>query len=358
MVKSIQRIEQELAAIAKQTEALKAASCEHYQSYLRQLGQSLQRQLVAAAYQICTQAYPEAFLALAYAQRQTLQQALRQVGRQSDARLLSLVAEPMLQPAPPPDQLLQRRGRLTLTAEQLQRLRDKFFAQRSRSSPPTEVAAETVAETEPDPPPDELDEPDGLEAAVPAAEPRDVMTLSSLAGLEALALEIQEEAPAASTPEPPPPLPLDNPDRLEQWLQQVEAGIATVLQSLSSEANRQLRAAAILPQSLPPKLLDTAVQSEESSAALSKLPNLLNLLIEAEPDGDEDDKDTTVLQVTAICLRLTEMEFADAALMAARQPLRDLATQIAKLNKQYQILQRERAIAEAEAAWRASWSDD
>jgi len=59
-----------------------------------------------------------------------------------------------------------------------------------------------------------------------------------------------------------------------------------------------------------------------------------------------------------IQLRLTEIEFADAALNVIRNRIRNHSAQLRNLGREYQKKQRERAIAEAQSAWRASWFDD
>ncbi len=64
------------------------------------------------------------------------------------------------------------------------------------------------------------------------------------------------------------------------------------------------------------------------------------------------------MQVSAIHLRLTEIEFADAALTPARTKIRTLSAQLRNLGREYQKKMREQAIAEAQAAWRSSWMED
>jgi len=60
----------------------------------------------------------------------------------------------------------------------------------------------------------------------------------------------------------------------------------------------------------------------------------------------------------AIHLRLIEIEFADAPLTAIRNRIRSQSAQLRNLGREYQKKQRERAIAEAQSAWRTSWSED
>jgi len=76
------------------------------------------------------------------------------------------------------------------------------------------------------------------------------------------------------------------------------------------------------------------------------------LLIEA------DDDKPGITQVVAVRLRLSEIEFGDAAVATQRSKLRHLLTQLSKLGREYQHRQQERAIAQAEAAWRSSWYEE
>ncbi len=82
-------------------------------------------------------------------------------------------------------------------------------------------------------------------------------------------------------------------------------------------------------------------------------PNLLNLVIEIE--NEQQSEDSGLTQIMAINLRLGEIEFADVTLSSERRQIRSILVQLNKLGREYQKKHRERAIAEAEAAWRASW---
>ncbi|MEM6448816.1 MAG: hypothetical protein AAF703_00730 [Cyanobacteria bacterium P01_D01_bin.105] len=77
MVKASGQIEQELRALQDQTEMMSAALEPLYEGYLKALSDAGQRQLVMAAYYLCTQAYPDRFLALSWDDRNRLQQSLQ-----------------------------------------------------------------------------------------------------------------------------------------------------------------------------------------------------------------------------------------------------------------------------------------
>lgn len=315
MVRSIRQIEQELEAIATQVSDIGQQLRQAYGQYLTLLGQSAKKQLILASYQICTQSYPDEFLKLSLSQRQSLQQGLRQLGDRAGQELPQLLDNPL----PPPERLSPEATRdeptpqvLEITAEALEALA---------------TASEANAEELP---------PEALEAFTNAAKS---------------ASEDMEQNP----PEEPPQLDFEarSPDVLMGGLKFLEQHIDLKLQTLSMDANELLHQFGILPQALPAKLLEMAMQAEDAIASGSHSANLLNLIVEAEQENHDPDK--TVMHVTAIRLRLSELEFVDPPLSAERNKIRQLLQEVNKLRKKNQKRQREWAIAQAEAAWRSSW---
>lgn len=147
-----------------------------------------------------------------------------------------------------------------------------------------------------------------------------------------------------------------NPRALAEWQQNLETAIALTLKTVSRDANRLLQQAAILPKKLPEPLLEAAAKVEASAEGVAGPPNLLNLLVETE--SAEQPEDATITQIIAIHLRLSEIEFADVQVRAARNQIRNLLLKVNSLGQEYQKRQREWTIAQAEAAWRTSWSED
>jgi hypothetical protein len=148
------------------------------------------------------------------------------------------------------------------------------------------------------------------------------------------------------------PINFSDPVDLIKWQQQVENAIANTLKTLSSKTNSLLQQADILPNNLPlAPLLEVASSPEGAPEIMTELPNLLNLLIET----DSESEDANITQVIAIQLRLIDIEFADATVRAKRNQLRNILGKVGKLEREYQKKQRERDVAQAEAAWRASW---
>ncbi|MDD1413926.1 hypothetical protein MEN41_04430 [Dolichospermum sp. ST_con] len=151
-----------------------------------------------------------------------------------------------------------------------------------------------------------------------------------------------------------------NPIELVEWQQNLEEAIQETLKKLSQVVNILIQKNGVLPKKLPEPILvaatAAAASSESSSNMIPSPPNLLNLVIEIS--NDEDSEDSSLTQIMAIHLRLGEIEFAEATLLAERKGIRNILMQLNKLGREYQKRQRELKIAEAEAAWRASWFED
>jgi hypothetical protein len=152
------------------------------------------------------------------------------------------------------------------------------------------------------------------------------------------------------------PTPITNPEQLGNWQEKLEEAIAQTLQQLSRNSNRLLQQSGILPSHLPEEVLEVAAQAEASGDNVLGPPNLLNLVMETEnPQASEVAK---ITQILAIRLRLSEIEFADTSTMANRNQIRHLSSRLSTLRREYYKKQRERTIAEAEAAWRSSWFEE
>ncbi len=87
MVKASGQIEQELALLQQKTEQMAEALEPLYEGYLEALGEASKRQLVLAAYHLCTKAYPDKFLALSWDKRNQLQNALQKVAAKIQEQL-------------------------------------------------------------------------------------------------------------------------------------------------------------------------------------------------------------------------------------------------------------------------------
>ena len=295
MARTVERIEQDLATLEEAIALLRVEFHSTYSQYLKLLGQALRQQLILASYQLCTQGYPESFLSLSFNQRQTLQQALRELGGKAQEQLLSHLEDS------------------TNLNEQ-----------------------ETIAEPEALPVSDEQPQ-EPIQDELP----------------DAVEMIVNDESPVA--PKMVKLTELSKPEQLARWQEQLEEAIAKTLQTLSLDTNRLLQQTSILPNKLPVAVLEAAVQVEVPGDATTGSPHLLNLLMETESEGEKED--STLTRIIAIHLRLSEIEFADPTLTAARNQIRKLAAKANTLRREYHKYQRERAVAQAEAAWRSSWFD-
>lgn len=159
------------------------------------------------------------------------------------------------------------------------------------------------------------------------------------------------------------PPDLSNPMEILEWQEDTEDFIQGVLKNISRETNILLQRFCIITEKIPEHLLEAAAAVMEPTATLSLsetsaqvmpgLPNLLNLVVEIE--NEQSPEDSKITQVMAINLRLAEIEFADVKLSSDRRQIRHTLVQLQKVARDYQKKQRERSVAQAESAWRASW---
>lgn len=305
MSRSLPNIEEKITKLEDDTIDFFKEFQPFYRQYLKLLGQAVEQQLILATHYICTQVYPDAFLRLTFNQRQRLQERFRQLGRQFENYLFAALKD------------------------QAELLKDE--QEEGTSSPQLETGDENLAN----------DAQPVLETDLIPSNP------SQLASKN--------------------PIIIKNPDHLLQWGNRVDQDVHETLEKISKEANALLQGAAILSNKFPAKILEMALQAEENGMPIGRsgTPNILNLVIEAttESNANEDEDNTEpenmmVAKVTAIHLRLTEIEFSHPELNHARKQLRNFLEQLGKLRKQYRQLQREYRIVEAEQAWRSSWIDN
>ncbi|AKG24788.1 hypothetical protein IJ00_21915 [Calothrix sp. 336/3] len=150
------------------------------------------------------------------------------------------------------------------------------------------------------------------------------------------------------------------PREFVRWQQSLEIFIQNKLKEASQEANQILYKSRLLPQEIPKNILDIANTVSEATTeiipTIPNVPNILNMVIGLE--DEEDSEEANLTQVIAISLRLGEIEFTDANLTSERKQIRHIVNRLHKITVEHQKIQREKSIAEAEAAWRSSWYED
>ena len=344
MVKKIGQIKRELAAIEETVVAVADELHDLYRQYLNGLSQSARKQLILVGYQICTQVYPKSFLKLSLRHKEQLQAELRELGQQIQPRLLAClesepadqdlnIMEQMLSDSVPDYEAAQGRESEDWEANPLRQTESRPTAS---SETPASVPLEELLEEELE----ELQQP---------------LTESELLAQALTEIAVEDESFSEEELEAASAIAENNPENLVRRQKQIEQKIRQTLETLSQEANYLLHKAQVLPNKLPAKIFEAAVRSEESSAPTSGSPNLLNLLVEAE---NKRSQKSAVAKITAICLRLSEIEFSDPPLSAQRRQIRKLVDKINKIRRQYRQKQSEYVVAEAEAAWRAIWFEE
>lgn len=340
-----ERLEKDLAALEQSTVAIAAEFSNAYQDYLTVLGTALSQQLILATYYICTQGYPESFLRLSWERRHELQQALRQLGDRARSQLLNLLTV---------EQSTEQSAGDSSDAQSS----IEEWIQLSESAPGSESAVEVATLPEIDTDGDRVDEAydppwqddlgeGGEDAFIPSAE-------------EPFQLgDDPASSEQSSSSEPEKIVPLEAVTATEdlfRWQAHLEISIKKLLQQISRQANLALRQANVLPRHLPEAVLEAAAKAEASTDSAAGPPNLLMFRLETE--REKDAKPAEVLRLMAIHLRLVEIELADSATMTSRQQLRDLIGRGKKLHRDRSKIQRTLAIAQAEDAWRSSWSTE
>ncbi len=215
---------------------------------------------------------------------------------------------------------------LALSLSQRQQLQENLQTLARQTETDLNNLLYPIAETKLDPEPVEL--PDELEALLSETEP-DLPDEPSLTPLEALTI----------------------------WQEQLERSIAKTLKSTSSAANRFLQEAGILPKRIPQAILDAAAK-ESSDSGESNLLNVLVSASEKSSDAETPSAISALMHVVAVNLRLSEIEFNDPAVSTWRGKLRELKQQFQALARDYQKKRREQSIAEAQLAWKSTWTKD
>jgi hypothetical protein len=372
------RLEETIGAIATDLEAA-------YESYLTDLAEVASQQLILAAYHLCTQGYPEQFLELSASQREETQQALRSLAQDITQQLREALSPKPSEPDPelPVEQVEPLTSAVVLEAQGM------MHEAAAIALPPTvseggEVEADQLPAQTPDDAaglPMELSSAEQLLAGPMSAEDASVdairmddntdftddtddgfgddlplisrsKSITDTAGTVILQLgdASEEEADEEDTLSV---LPSDPLNRLVKWHERVEGRLATLLQTLSYGANRLLHRAEILPHHLPDAVMEVAIKSGMTAESAGS-PNLMKLMIEAK---SEERDESGVLQFIIIRLRLSELEFGNAGLASQRSQIRQLLSRLSKAGKDYRKRQREKAVVQAELAWRSTWHE-
>lgn len=93
MARSIQQLRKDLETIENKVEVISQEAEKTCQEYMSILSAVVAKNFILAAYQVCTQIYPEAFLQLSYSQREKLQQKLKETSDYDFQKLWQNIVE-------------------------------------------------------------------------------------------------------------------------------------------------------------------------------------------------------------------------------------------------------------------------
>lgn len=143
-----------------------------------------------------------------------------------------------------------------------------------------------------------------------------------------------------------------DPDQLLNLLQDMEQAILDALRQISQQANQLLQEYGIVNITSMDLLFDIASKAAEQGRPITSTPHLIKALMDDQNDGSSDENSDPVV---AIFLQLSDLEFTEAEVMNGRHQLRQLWQQLKSVRESFHQKQQEKKVAEATAAWRASW---
>jgi hypothetical protein len=370
MARAINQIEKDIAALESSVAAIALDLYQCYGNYLKALGPALRRQFIQACYHLCTHGYPEEFLQLSGDERQALQQRLREMAEKAQLVLLNPLNDPSessensfyrpepedAEPEAPPEEQIGQVEAMSEDISAPDQLEESWSEDDSDfTSDEVEQALlmkiqdailanlmERDGESSDDDD-DEEEQGEEEERFIDLSQIRDRL------------VQLKRSQSASRRLPLVHPTKISDPNDLRHWQEAVEEMVTGVLRDLSHATNHLFQKANILPAALPAQLLELASRSGMAAEATTAPPNLLSLLIEVRSD---DTSEANLKPIMAVRLRLAEIEFSDPDLTQWRNQIRNLLPRIQTLHQNYQKRQQERAIAEAEAAWRTSWYAD
>ena len=332
MARSIQQIKQDLETLQKTVAEAATELQQLYNDYLQVLSQSVKQQLVLASYQLCTQICPESFLKLSFKQRQQLQEKIREISQE--------VAE-----------FLQQLNNIEQNESSPEQTELNLLAEMIRNLPLGESSNQEIAT--------DKNQLPALENSDESESQPEIIIAGDESNIKELAEHLENIAAEELDSDKLQEINFSNPEHLVLWQRRIEKNLKQTLDDTSRQVNKSLQDANIIPSRLPTKVIDMAIQAHEVTGngnKVNSLPNILNLVIETEKESKSNKP--KVAQISLLRLRLSEIEFTDTSASLERNKIRNFSRKIEQLRKQYRAKEREYAIAEAEAAWRAGWYEN
>jgi hypothetical protein len=351
MAQSIEQINQALRTLEAQANELGERLYGIYQGYRTAVGQTAMQQLVMACFTLCTEAYPEEFLALEVYQRNQLQGKIRQFAKQLQTDLIEKLPHPQAEIAAPPS--LESLLPALNMPDDLRSVGDHRTLEA-----PSEAGQEIIDSIN-----EEADEEDDKRHRLDAESLNLEEELRALLSLEALLPK------SAKANRPKTPI-----EKLMIWQETVEGTTQELMRQTSKTLNLEFQKSGLMPAQIPAPILEAAAYTDGGDP-FGKTPHLLRMVLEAREvhrdDGSKPDakrrrredskrsnKPPTIVPIVAVQLRLSELEFNDTSLISWRNQIRDLTKQLKTVAKEYQKKQKEQAVANARLAWQSTWTNE
>jgi len=279
MAKSIKQLRSDLTVLDTEIKLLATELYECYKSYFGRLNEVLGRQLVFACYQVCTQKYPENFLALSYQQKTDLQNNIKDLGYKFLGNLSNYLAEIDL-----PDQQLFVDFPVSLTG---------FEPVSQSNNDDTEELIEEKIEN--------------LSS---------IKNKSFYDGLD--------------------------PADIISFYGEIEDSIGETIKEFSIIANNYLRENNVLSTQVPAKILEMALTTKDHSSGVSDGANLLSLVIEKENISSQEIKDITPIIAVCLRLEEIEFNDSILSgdrrkIMSIMTKLMDVKKRYDRLSRLYTI---------------------
>ena len=352
-MRPIQQVKKELEILEKSVAETATQFQTTYEDYLDLLSVSLEKQLILAGYQLCTQTYAESFLRLSFSQRQKLQQELRELGKE---------IKPELKKKYETLESTQEQADLSLIAEMLKNLPLHKMGQQANSEEKQDDNKTNSSDTN-----DDIADiiANNTEGIILENSQAIVIDGNQLISIERQNIEdnksdlVNDNSENIESKEDEE-INLSNPQHLIIWQKNIEKQIKKTLDNISKKANKILQEKGIFSKQLPTKVIEIALQTADESPRINKvknIPNIMNLVVEIDK-GKKSKTNTNLGNISLLRLKLAEIEFADTSLSSKRNEIRNLLKKISRIHKTYQEKKHEYATAEADAAWRSSWYED
>ncbi len=299
MTGSVEQLTQKLASLDRQTDELKAKLDQTYGGYLQVLVRVFQQQVLQACYHICTEGYPQEFVALSMTQRHDLQQRIQKITKTT----AGFISEILLFPPPilPP---VQMPGFFSMTPDQFMSMDEdeaddeaddgttsftldltdptvlaEFAPGLGSSQRSTieeilgdvEEMEEIDLDDDDDEDEDDDDEDEDDDTPFSGAEPgRRRMTEADARELQAI---LSQVAAAITAKEPKTPV-----DRVLSWQDSIEHGIREQICLASYQVNQALQKAQLIPSQVPDRALEAASRANGDGA--TKISHVIQMLVE------------------------------------------------------------------------------